>query len=446
MNIRWLSASSRNHPLESKMQLTPEEKLAYEFANHWHDKNYRPGLLNINGVRFAKLLTHNRMATLAAPILERSHAEIPPAAQKLFNEQAEKYKRSASKLGAALITYLNTAETRNLPTIILKGLWLCEKIYHNSAMRPGGDIDILVPKNKVDACMALLREQGIGEFWPNLLKDEYFTKHHLHQQRSTPDLSVWFEIHWALDHPYTLLTVNYESIFERAKPAQLLGAPVQEMSLPDLLLSLAIHLVKHAVYLPSLIERDDLPRVILADGMLMYYLDVAEVIRQKEIDWDLTVQLARDWGAVDILGSVLRVCQKYFDAPIPDEVLSALPVSGPWPITRKFMSRAAEQELAIYEERRASRFWQFVLASNGAFILRPVRLLETASYFFPPKDFLNRRYGKANIGIKIYHLLKAFLQTLSFIWDTFYFGMERYFRLKRMGKKTSLFNTLETDL
>jgi hypothetical protein len=87
-----------------------------------------------------------------------------------------------------------------------------------------------------------------------------------------------------------------------------------------------------------------------------------------------------------------------------------------------------------------------MLASNGAFILRPIRLLETASYFFPPADFLTRRYGKANFAIRIYHLLKASLQTLSFSWDTFYFGMERYFRLKRMGKKTSLFNTLETDL
>ena len=429
-----------------KTQFTPEEKLAYEFANQWRDENFLPDLSNINWTRFAKLLTHNRMATLAAPIIERSPVEVPVAAQKIINEQAEKYKLSASKLGAALVMYLNAAKTRAIPNIVLKGLWLCEKIYHNAAMRPGGDIDILVPKDKVDACMALLKEQGIGEFWPNLLKDEYFTKHHLHQQRSTPDLSIWFEIHWAFDHPYTLLTVNYESIFERAKSAQLLGAPIQEMSLPDLLLSLAIHLVKHAVYLPSLIEKDDLPRIILADGMLMYYLDVAEVIRQKEIDWDLTVRLAHDWGAVDILGSVLRVCKRYFGAPIPDEVLAALPVTGPWPVTRSFMARAAEQELAIYEERPASRFWQFVLASNGAFILRPVRLLETASYFFPPKDFLCRRYGKANIGIKMYHLLKAFLQTLSFIWDTFSFGMERYFRLKRMGKKTSLFNTLETDL
>ena len=430
------------------MPLTLEESLAYEFAIHWRDEKYRPDFANIDWTRFARLITHNRMAVLAAPILERVNAPIPLEAQKLLREQKEKYKRSASSLGAALVTYLKAAKTREIPTIILKGLWLCEKIYNNASMRPGGDIDILVPRNKVDACLALLNEQDIGEYWPNLLKDEYFSKHHLHQQRSTPDLSIWFEIHWALDHPYTLLTVDYESIFERAKPAQLLGAPIEEMGIPDLLLSLAIHLVKHAVYLPSLLDREDLPRIILADGMLMYYLDVAEVLKKHpgDVDWNLTIHLAREWGAVDILGSVLQVCKKYFDAPIPDKVISSLPVRGPWQITRKLMDRAAEQELATYEGRPPNRFWQLMLASNGAFILRPVRLLETASYFFPPADFLTRRYSKANVAIRIYHLFKAFLQTLRFSWDTLYFGMERYFRLKRQGKKTSIFNTLETDL
>ncbi len=166
------------------------------------------------GLRFAKILIHNRMAVLARQVFGRVTLSIPPDAQKMIREQAEKYERSASKLGDALIAYLKSAETMDIPTIVLKGLWLCEKIYHVPSMRPGGDIDILVRRRDVDACLKLLAEQGIDEFWPNLLKDEYFTRHHLHQQRSTPDLNIWFEIHWALDHPYTLLTVDYESIFD----------------------------------------------------------------------------------------------------------------------------------------------------------------------------------------------------------------------------------------
>jgi hypothetical protein len=429
------------------MSLTLEESLAYEFALHWRDEAYRPDLNKVDWFRFARLLTHNRMAVLAVPFLERAHPSIPPEAQKVLREQSEKYKRSSTRLGDALVEYLKAAETRGIETIVLKGLWLCEKNYGEPAMRPGGDIDILVRKSKVDACLALLEEQGIGQYWHNLMHDDYFTRHHLHQQRCTRDLNIWFEIHWALDHPYTLLTVDYEGIFARAQPSTLLEAPIREMALPDLLLSLAIHLVKHAVYLPSLVEREDLPRVILADGMLMYYLDIAEVIKQNNnIDWDLTVQLAREWGAVDMLGSVLLICKRYFNTPVPDDVLAALPVTGPWRITRKIMRRVAEQELATYEGRHVSRFWNLMLASNGAFILRPVRLLETASYFFPPADFLKRRYGKANIPPRIFHFGKVFLQTLRFGWDSLYFGIERYLRLKRLGESASLFNRLETDL
>ncbi len=434
----------------SSKELTREEKLAYEFARNWRIAGYQPDLNSVDWLRLAELLCHNRMAVLALKIIQHpgKSGSVPPAVQLMLMAQADKYESAASTLGEALKTYLHSAAAQDLETIILKGLWLSERIYHNAAMRPGADIDLLVRREQVDACLALLENQGVGEYWPNLLKDEYFTRHHLHQQRSTRDLTVWFEIHWALDHPYTLLTVDYQGIFERSRPSELLGAPIRDMSLPDLLLSLAIHLVKHAVYLPSLQGRTDLPRILLADGMLMYYLDVAEVLKQFEnqIDWDLTVQLAHAWGAVDILGSVLRVCYHYMDAPVPEQVLSALPVLGPWPITRSLMARAAEQELAAYEGRPESRFWKFLLASNGAFILRPVRLLETMSYFFPASDYLRRRYGRSTFLTRLGHLVKAILQTLRFGWDTFYFGMERYLRLKRLGKNASLFNTLETDL
>ena len=200
------------------------------------------------------------------------------------------------------------------------------------------------------------------------------------------------------------------------------------------------------IYL-SLIDRGDLPRIILADGMLMYYLDVTEVIKQyQDIDWSLTIQLAHEWGAIGILGSVLQVCKKYFNAPIPGEVLSALPVTGPWLATKKLMARAAEQKLATYKYRPASRLWQLLLASNGAFILRPVRILESASYFFPPADFLQRKYKRSNIVIRVHHLLRVLWQTLHFGRDTIYFGIERYIRLKRLGKSASLFNKLEINL
>jgi hypothetical protein len=430
--------------------LTREEKLAFELARRWQESDYLPDLSGLDWDRLAVILSHNRMSVLAMQVFNRAGlaGQIPFVAKSKLLEQTEKFERAAYKLGSALTAYLNSASIQNIGTIVLKGLWLCNKIYQNPSMRPGGDIDILVRRAQVDTCIALLKQQGVGEFWPNLLHDEYFSRHHLHQQRSTSDLNIWFEIHWAFDHPYTLLTVDYESIFERAKPGILLGAPVQEMSLPDLLLSLSIHLVKHAVYLPSLVERQDLPRIILADGMLMYYLDITEVLKQNpdRIDWEQTMQLARDWGVVDILASTLLTSKRYLDGPVPENVFAVLSAGKPWYVTRKLMARAAKQKVDAYLELPEDRFWKLLLSSNGAFILRPVRLLETASYFFPPADYLIRRYGRASLGKRIYHLIKAIGQTLRFGSDSIYFGLERYYRLKRMGKSASLFNKLETDL
>jgi hypothetical protein len=54
-----------------KTNLSSEEILAYEFANCWRDENYHPALQEIDWLRFAKILSHNRMSVLAMQILKR---------------------------------------------------------------------------------------------------------------------------------------------------------------------------------------------------------------------------------------------------------------------------------------------------------------------------------------------------------------------------------------
>src|SRR5690606_20937995 len=155
---------------------------------------------------------------------------------------------------------------------------------------------------------------------------------------------------------------------------------------------LAIHLVKHAVYLPGVINRPDLSRITLADGMLMYYLDVTETIKKlgPQIDWQLLVDVTRASGATGIVGSVLRACASLLDAPVPDWVLSSLPVRSPGAITRRTMEGIAAYETATYLGEEHSKLWDFLLVTNGAFILRPIRVIDLAGYLLPGRDFLRR--------------------------------------------------------
>jgi hypothetical protein len=391
----------------------------------------------------------NRMQTLLHQVLRATGmmVKVPPAACEALQQDVIKLTHAASRMGNTLRQYLRRAAEQGLESVILKGLSVSINVYGNPAMRPGADIDILVRADHVQVSLDILEEIGIGQHWPNLLDDRYYQQHHLHQQRCSEDLRIWFEVHWALDHPYTLLTIDYEALMDRTTPGELLGEPVNNLSLPDLVLSLAIHLVKHAIYLPSVLHRPDLARIILADGMLMYYLDIAEVIRrhQAEIDWALTVDLAHQWGAVDILGSVLRVCEDYLDTPVPAWVMTSLPVKGPGPLTQRAMNGLADYEIATYLGQASSRMWDFFVVPNGAFILRPIRLLDSGAYCFPGKDFLCRRYGTASSATATKHLLRALGQYGRNGFDTLYYSLERYRRLKALGQSASLFNRLEID-
>jgi hypothetical protein len=109
------------------------------------------------------------------------------------------------------------------------------------------------------------------------------------------------------------------------------------------------------------------------------------------------------------------------------------------------MQKVLEREIGQYLGRPPSRFWDAMLVTNGAFILRPIRLLESAAYFFPPGDYFRRLYGHSTFVLRTGHFFKALYRFARFAMDSVYFSIERYFRLKKIGYSTSLFNRLETE-
>ena len=426
-----------------------EERTLWDFARNWRSPEHLALPEALDWERFFTIAESNRMLPLLDRIFQADgfSGVVPDEIGGKIRDQVEKTSKSTALLSASLQEYLRKAGHQGLDTVVHKGLWLSHEIYGGAAIRPGSDIDLLVRQSQVQASLETLQEMGIAQFWPNLLDDRYYLKHHLHLQRCSEDLKVWFEIHWALDHPYTHQTIDYEAMLDRAATGELFGEPVLVLSPADLMLSLAVHLVKHAVYLPALVGRADLPQIILADGMLMYYLDVAGAIERyaAAIDWESTLQLAVRSGCVDILGSVLRVCRERFAAPVPDRALDALPVRGSTGLTRQVMQAMADHELAIYRGGEPDRLWQFLVMPNGAFILRPIRVLELLGYIFPDRDFLTRRYGAAGLKVRLLHALKAVAACLALGADTAYYTWERYRRLKRLKLSASLFNRLEVD-
>ncbi|MCI0396830.1 MAG: nucleotidyltransferase family protein [Chloroflexi bacterium] len=410
------------------IQLSAEEQFLWDCALTWRDPRPPEAPEKLDWSRIVSIARANKMATLLGQVLGQTGllACLPPAAGQELDEAMARLAGKAADYRRVLGQYMPLAWEQGLETIPLKGLWVSSHVYGNPTMRPGHDMDILVRRGRVADCIAILERLGFGRYWPQQLADAFYQRHHLHLELCLSDCWTWVEIHWAFDHPRTRLTIDYEAVLNRARPGELLGVPVWDPSPPDLLLYLAVHLVKHAVYLPAVLDRPELPRLILADGRLMYFLDLAEAVKvyREEIDWQLVIALARAYGAVDILGAVLRVCHDILGAPVPEEALAALPVARLGPVTRRLMNRVASHTIATYLGRPASAFWHFLLAENTKFVVRPVRLLDFATYAAPGRNYLQRRYGRATAGAAASHLARTLgeytrlgLDTVAFTWQ-----------------------------
>ena len=230
-------------------------------------------------------------------------------------------------------------------------------------------------------------------------------------------------MHWAFDHPRTLLTIDYDAIFERATKADLVGTEIWEPSWPDVLLSLSIHLVKHAVFLPAVLDSPDLPRILLADGRLMHCMDVAEAIKQHgdDIDWFSLIRLTKEAGATDIMGSVLRVCRDWLDAPVPESVLEALPVSELGGVTKRLYVEMAKNLVAPEE---SGKLWKFLVEPNWKFVFRPIRLLDYIFYLNPPPEYLQRRYRRSGLPVRLFHSTRALFEFARLGVETIYYSQQ----------------------
>lgn len=433
----------------TKITLTPEEAFLWDLARHWRnpvDVNLAPDL---DWRRIAEVGVQNRMAPLLCCVHRQTGllARFPEAARESIETSAQVYRARADRYRPFLAEYLKRADRQGVPTVVLKGLAISINVYGDAGMRPGGDIDLLVRKDQVQDSIDTLEGMGIDAYWPNLMDDRFYARHHLHQQRSSEDLKTWFEIHWALDHPYTLLTIDYDALMARTTPGALLGAPVREPTLPDLLLTLVVHLVKHANYLPGMQGHPNLGRIILADGLLMYFLDVAEAIKanQQKIDWDRLIETAEETRTESMFASVFQAITVLLEAPIPEEVIRKLSPGRVNRLSRWLMGLVVRQKLAHYQGIPRHPLWRMILDPNGAFILRPVRMFETIAYVFPPSDYLRRKYGRDDLWSRAAHAIKGIGQLIRFGVDMLYFAWERYWRLRRMGFSTSLSNKVEID-
>jgi len=191
----------------------------------------------------------------------------------------------------------------NIETLILKGTGIILGCNIKLALRPMGDIDFMVHKEKVSLATNIMHKIGWQpkQFYPSDLDL-------IHAYSFNNGKGQSIDLHWySLDTDLTdLHTAGY---WDRSIMSQLSEVPVQIMGVTDQLMHTCVHGIRW----------NRVPPIRwIADAIMLYEKP------DTEIQWDLLIELSEKLKVSILLFQGLSYLQSEFNIPIPDYVLQSL--------------------------------------------------------------------------------------------------------------------------
>lgn len=207
---------------------------------------------------------------------------------------------------------LTALETAGIAVLVLKGAALAYTVYPEPLLRPMGDIDLLIKPADLSQITILLKglgfcpkpepQQRINPFNTGWTGELSFQREYEHAVMSV-------DLHWELfatEWLRRVTRVNIESIWQQAVPFQIGHINAHTLSPEDMLFHICLHLSLHGF------------------AHLRGYVDIMQLLEQKNLDWSLFLQRVRAHGLCAACYFPLWWIAQYRPAMPPKEVLAAL--------------------------------------------------------------------------------------------------------------------------
>lgn len=276
---------------------------------------------------------------------------------------------------------LGLLRSANIPVIVLKGAHLAELVYGNIAVRPMGDVDILVHKVDLMRVEAALLGMGYApaECHRQIAKDNHHFVYWL------PNRELFVEVHWNFLPSMDRFQIDIDGQWARSRQAIIAGVEVSVLCPEDLLLHLCLH-----ASISHLFEM----------GLKPLY-DICETIRYygKEIDWEQVQRRSEQWGESKCAYLTFRLARELAGASVPDDLMKAI---KPRDFDERFMVLAEERILAYGRWNSDG----LSLSPDIAQLWGSTRLLDKGGLFlrkaFPSLEQMTRIYPARSDSIRIY--------------------------------------------
>ncbi len=211
-----------------------------------------------------------------------------------------------------LASVLEALRAASVPALVLKGAAIAAW-YPDPALRPYGDLDVLVPWTQLDEAVEALQALGYhctySRAWS--LKYGYDLP-----MASDDGLSV-VELHWRLDYPEGIGHLPVRDLWERAVPYTLGEQAGLQLEAVDMVLHLCAHAaIKHRAHLG-----------------LRPMCDLAQITRGWEpVEWETLARRASAYGLARPVYLTLALAEQVLDLTVPAEVMSGLLPPGSTPL------------------------------------------------------------------------------------------------------------------
>ncbi|MFC1514685.1 signal peptidase I [Candidatus Omnitrophota bacterium] len=273
-----------------------------------------------------------------------------------------------------------------IKAIVLKGAFLAEHIYKNIALRPCGDIDILIKKEDRRRVHSLLGALGYTApaHCDDLLKDHSLNSINTLMYKAEGASSAPLHIHWhlinstwPLDH--FVRRIDMKSIWNRSESVAVADSQTLALGPEHLLIYSSMHSLTHYF------------------GRFILLSDIAEVVRhyKDRINWQLLGREAERFDLSWVVYSSLSYVARAFELEIPQ--LDRLK-----PDKLSFL-----ESILILFMRRGIRSYKLsylvYLAAERGFLSR-VRFV--AKTFIPSSDIMAHIFGLPASKIRPYHYFR----------------------------------------
>ena len=266
---------------------------------------------------------------------------------------------------------LRTLKETGVEVIVLKGAFLAEAVYGDTALRLMTDLDLLVRHEDTARAGSVLL--GLG-FRADEEENVEHGERNAHHRYFLSDERVFVEVHWSIDESPSPFNIDIEGLWARAQDAMIAGVQTKALCPEDLVL----HLCLHASF-----------RHLFGDNGVRSMCDIAETISHYDgcLAWDEVRRRSREWGTDTWLFLALYFAERIVGARVPQSILKQVEPIG---LDAHLLAVCERRLLGSGIERTLiSDNWGRVQTGRGM-KARLGALLETA---FPPRERVAEIYS-----------------------------------------------------